>query len=205
MLAIPEMRIKEALEAGFRSIANNNAVLDDVFANYPDALRLEAKQYLAENKIEVLLNWPREGQTQPCVAIVNAGEAEAPDKDVLGDFLEEVAVLGGDADLTAYEGIALNGTYQMLVLTKDPRLAVYMTYVVFTLLVLSRDNFLSAGMHNIVLNASDLRFEEQLLPEFSNSRMVTLTCMHYHAVPVTERLLTMLNVDVRLQLSVETP
>lgn len=201
MLVLPELQIQAALKQGFTAIGSDLDLLNDIFHNYPDDMLAEVKRYLTEHKVEVVLNWPREGMTSPTIAIVNAGDSEAADKDVLGDFFEELTVAETDADITEYRGIALNGNYQMLVLSQDPRLSMYLSYLVTTMLVLNAPTFQEAGMHNVVLSSADLRFEEALLPEWSNSRMVTLTCLHYHAVPVTERLLTELVVNVGVAVS----
>lgn len=203
MLVLPELQIQSALKQGFAAIGGNNDLLNDIFANYPADMLAEVKKYLTEHKVEVVLNWPREAMTSPTVAIVNSGDSEAPDKDTLGDFLEELTVSETDANITEYRGIALNSTYQMLVLSQDPRLSMYLAYLVTTMLLLNSPMFQEAGMHNIVLGTADLRFEEPLLPEWSNSRMVTLTCLHYHAVPVTERLLTELCVNVEVTVQTE--
>lgn len=202
MLALPELQIQTALKQGFAAVAANVDLLDDIFANYPADMLSEVKRYLTEHKVEVVLNWPKEGQTLPTIAIVNAGDSEAADKDVLGDFFEELTVGETDSNISEYRGIALNGTYQMLVLSQDPRLSMYLAYLTLTMLILNAQTFQEGGLHNVVLSAADLRFEEQLLPEWSNSRMVTLTCLHYHAVPVTERLLTQLVVVVSAGVSV---
>lgn len=201
MLAMPEIQIRDALRTGLSTINARLDVLDDIFANHPEEMRAEARKFFTENSVEVVLNWPRESMKSPTIAIVNASDSEAVGNDTLGDVLEELEIADTDPTLTEYRGIALNGTYQLLILTSDPRLTLYLSYIVFTLLVLNADSFQRGGMHNIVLGGADLRFEEGLLPEWSNSRMVTLTCLHYHAVPVTERLLTLLNVDVRLSLT----
>lgn len=198
MLVLPELQIQTALQQGFTSVANDIDLLDDVFHNYPEEMLAEVKQYLREHKVEVVLNWPRESMQQPTVAIVNAGDSEAADKDVLGDVFWELEVEETDANITEYRGIAKNGTYQMLVLSPDPRLSMYLSYLVTTILILNASLFQEAGMHNVLISEADLRFEEQLLPDWSNSRMVTLTCLHYHAVPVTERLLTALCLNVNV-------
>lgn len=199
MLVLPELQIKTVLENGFRAIANDLDLLDDIFANYPADMRAEVKTYLKEHKVAVALNWPREGATLPMVGIVNAGDQEAAGNDVLGDFLENVADTN-DGNLTEYQGLAMNGTYQMPVLSQDPRLTMYLSYIITTLFVLNSGQMQAAGMHNITISQSDLRFDEQVLPEWENSRMVTVTCLHYHAVPVTERLLTNLVVTVTVEI-----
>lgn len=196
MLALPELQIQQVLTTGFASIAENVALLDDIFYGYPVAMQDEVKKYLSEHKVKVVLNWPKEGSTSPTVAIVNAGDSEATQFDVLGDYFTQLKVNSTDENVTEYQGIATTSTYQMLVLSSDPRLSMYLSYVVTTLLVLNRMVFVEAGMHNINLSTADLRFEEQLLPEWTNSRMVTLSCLHYHAVPVTEKLLKTLVVKV---------
>ena len=202
MLVLPELQIQTALRQGFASIGGDVELLNDIFANYPADMLAEVKEYLTKHKVEVVLNWPSEGMTLPTVAIVNAGEQEVAGNDALGDVLEELETAATDANISEYRGVALNGTYQLLVLTDDPRLSMYLAYLVMTMLVLNSPGFQVGGMHNIVLSVADLRFEEGLLPEWAHSRMVTLTCLHYHAVPVTERLLTGLCVDVAVAVNV---
>jgi hypothetical protein len=196
MLVLPELQIQTVIRNGFAAVAANIDLLEDLFANYPEDMRLEVRQYLKEHKVETVLNWPRQGMTSPTIAIVNAGDNEAADKDVLGDELEDLTVNDTDEEITGYRGVALNGSYQLLVLSQDPRLTMYLAYLVLTFLILNAPTFHAAGMHNVVLGSADLRFEENLLPEWSNSRMVTLSCLHYHAVPVSDRLLNVLNVVV---------
>lgn len=196
MIAIPEMRIQKALQDGFAAIATNLDLLDDLFFNYPPEMRAEVKQYLKEHVITVLLNWPKSGQTLPVIGIVNAADVENPGNDVLGDMLEELEAMETDATITEYRGLAMNGTYQMLIQAGDPRLTLLLSYLVTTLLILASPALVEAGLHNVTLSQADLRFEENLLPEWVNARMVTLTCLHYHAVPVTERLMNSLNVVV---------
>jgi hypothetical protein len=199
MLVLPEIQIQTALKQGFAAVDADVALLDDIFANYPADMRTEVKKYLTDTTVEVLLNWPPAEVTLPVVAIVNAGDTEAPDRDVLGDVFEELEVANTDPDVTEYRGIAKNATYRMLVLTQKPRFSVYLSYLVTTMLVLNAPAFQEAGMHNVLLSEADLRFEAQVPAEWINSRVVTLTCLHYHTVAVTERLLTALRVSVTVE------
>lgn len=203
MLVLPELQLESVLKRGFAAIAAQSDLLDDIFYNYPPEMLAEVKTYLKRHDLVkgIVLNWPREGFTMPTIAIVNAGDSEDAQHDTLGDVLEELTVGNNDASITEYRGIAKNGTYQILCLSQDPRLSMYIAYLVETILILNSPALQETGMHNMMLNSADLRFEEQLLPEWANSRMVTVTCLHYHAVPVTERLLNNLCVLVTVETS----
>lgn len=193
-LVLPELQIQTVLDNGFKVLPTEPDLLDDLLKNYPPEMIVEAKKYLTEHRIVTCLNWPREGLTLPIVAIVNAGDSEAPDKDLLGDFISDE--LGSDDnELVEMQGTAKQGNYQMLCLAQDPRLALHISLFVESLLILNTEELQKAGMHNILINSSDLRFEEQLLPEWTNSRLVSLSCLHYHAIAVTSRILKALVVE----------
>ena len=191
MLVLPEIQLEAILKTGFATIGATPTLLDELFIKYPSEMRTEIKNYLTSHLVTVVLNHPRTGLTEPVIAIVNAGDSEAADKDMLGDYLhtEDPDLVG--ATTTEFVGVALQGNYQLLVLTQDPRLSMYLSYLVLTLMILNTDTLQAAGMHNIILGMGDLSsIDERLLPEFSNPRMVTLSCLHYHSVPQTEHLLT---------------
>src|SRR4051812_5014075 len=109
MLVLPQIQIRRALTQGFAAIAANAALLDDIFANYPPSMLADVKQFLQDNAVDVVLNWPADDVTLPVIAVVNAGVTEAADRDALGDFLEELEVGNTDTTVTEYRGIARNG------------------------------------------------------------------------------------------------
>lgn len=204
MFVLPELLIQKVLVNGFAKISSNPSLLDDLFAGYPAEMLAEAKTYMEAHAVPVRLNLPREGLTEASVAVLCSNDAEETANDTLGDFLHELKVGATDDTITEYRGIAKRGSYQLFCLASDPRLAMYLGYIIEALLILNTDDLQREGMENINLATSDLRFEEQYLPEFSNSRVVTLSCLHYHAVPVTEKLLTQFCVFVELKLEEET-
>lgn len=190
MFAIPEIQIERVLETALPALRKQPELLDDVFGEYDEEFREEAKKFIKENEIKVVQNWPIKGMTLPLVAIVNVGDAENPSQDVLGDFLEELeANEDTDATQTSYKGIAKNGQWQIICMSDDPRLTLYVTYVVEAMLILNTDFLQEKGMHNILLNTADLKLEENMLPDFPYARMVVLSCLHYYAVPLTARLI----------------
>jgi len=199
MLALPELQIQAALKRGFAAVGANVALLDDIFAHYPAGMLADVKQYLTDHQVDVVLNWPAEDVTLPVIAVVNAGDTEAADRDALGDFFEELEVAHTDSNVIEYRGIAKNGSYKVLVLTRDAQPSIYLSYLVTTMLVLNAPAFQEAGMHNILIGEADLRFEQPLAAAWINSRMVTVTCLHYHAVPVTDRILTAFQVFVTVE------
>lgn len=199
MLALPELQIHAALKQGFAAVGANVALLEDIFANYPPGMLSDVKQYLANNQVDVVLNWPATDITLPVIAVVNAGDSEAADRDALGDVFEELEGTNTDPNAIEYRGIARNGSYRVLVLTSDAQTSIYLSHLVTTMLVLNAPAFHAAGMHNILIGEADLRFEPPLVAEWINSRMVTLTCLHYHAVPVTDRILTAFQVLVTVE------
>ena len=196
MLVLPELHIEKILLNGFDQLLAMPDMLNDLFANYPPEMQAEAKKYLAGHKISTVLNWPREGFTLPVVAIVNSGDAEAPDKDVLSDFLEQEYLRNEDLDEKELFGVAKNGTYNMYCNSDDPRLTLYIGLFVETLMILNSPTLQRAGFHNVILSSGDLQFNESLLPEWVNARVVSMSCLHYHAVQVSSRLLTKLVVEV---------
>ena len=203
MLVLPELQIEKVLVNGFAKVYQKVDMLDELFSHYPKEMREEAKKYLKEHNISVALNWPREGFTLPVVAIVNAGDQEAPDKDVLADFLEQEYLHAADLELKELHGVAKQGTYTLYCQSSDPRLTLYISLLAETLLILNTMELQRAGMHNILLTSGDLQFNESLLPEWVNARVVSLSCLHYHAVQVSEELLSTLVVDVETGLTIE--
>ena len=190
MLVLPEIQLESILSTGFAAIGATPTVLDELFTKYPAAMRTEIKNYLTSHKVSVVLDYPRTGLTAPVIAIVNAGDSEVADKDMLGDYLhtEDPDLVEGNT--TEFVGLALQGNYQLLVLTQDPRLSMYLSYLVLTLLILNTDTLQEAGMHNVIMGLGALSsIDESLLPEWSNPRMVTLSCLHYHSVPITSNLI----------------
>ena len=196
MLVLPELQIEKILVNGFARLFEQTEMLDELLANYPVEMRTEAKKFLRDHKVSVVLNWPREGTTLPVVAILNSGDSESPEKDLLGDFISSQEILDTDSDERELYGVAKQGTYSLICNSKDPRLSLYIGLFVETLLILNSLALQSAGMHNILLNSGDLQFNESMLPEWVNARVVTLSCLHYHAVQVSYPLLSQLVVEV---------
>lgn len=201
MLALPEFQLEQVLVSGLEALKTQPTLFDELFALYPASLVAEVKTFFTKDSrvIPVKLNWPRTGASTPSFNIVNAGDTEEADKDTLDSFMEETDNLDTDDTSVAYYGNAKRGTYQILCLAPDPREALYMSLVAESLFIINRESLLGGGLHEMTISSSDLRFEEQLLPEFTNSRLVTLTCLHYHAVPRTTNLLTSLVVNVHLR------
>ena len=198
MLVLPELQIEKILLNGFAQLLAMPDMVDDLFANYPAEMRREAKEYLKNHKVTVVLNWPREGFTLPIVAIINSGDAEAPDKDVLSDFLEQEYLRNEDLDEKELFGVAKNGVYNLYCNSDDPRLTLYISLFVETLMILNTVALQEAGLHNILLNSGDLQFNESMMPEWVNARVVSVACLHYHAVQVSSPLLTKLVMDVSI-------
>lgn len=196
MLVLPELQIEKILVNGFACLYEQIDMLDELLSNYPEEMRAEAKKYLRQHRVSVVLNWPREGVTLPVVAILNSGDSESPDKDVLGDFLNDEDLLDSDSVAKEMYGVAKQGTYSLICNSSDPRLSLYIGLFVETLLILNSITLQGAGLHNIVLNSGDLQFNESMLPEWVNARVVTLSCLHYHAVQASYPLLSLLVVEV---------
>lgn len=195
MLVLPEIQIEKILLNGFEQLKAMPNMLDDLLANYPEKMRVEAKKYLSEHTVSVVLNWPREGHTLPVVAIINNGDAEAPDKDVLNDFLEQEFLSENDLEEKEQFGVAKNGVYNLFCNSQDPRLTLYICIFVETLMILNTNALQEAGMHNILLGSGDLQFNEAMLPEWVNARVVSVSCLHYHAVQVSSLLYDQLVVN----------
>lgn len=198
MLALPELQLQRVLKTAFAAIKADDTLLRDLFMYQDAEFVTEVVTFFSkqERVIPVRLGWPREGVEIPSINIVNSGDSEDVSKDTLGQFLEEEIPLPTDDDAIQYDGVAKRGTYQILCLATDPREALYIQLVLESLLILNLDTLVQGGLHEISYNSGDLRFEEQLFPAFSNSRVVTVSCLHYHAVPKLDRFLNTLIVTV---------
>jgi len=196
MLVVPELQIEEVLRNGFAKLEKQITMLDELLSAYPKKMRDEAKKYLVGHNISIVQGFPKGGFTLPIIAIVDGGDREADDKDTLNDFLMNWEVEEGDREELELYGIARQANYQLLCQSSDPRLTLYMKLFVDTLIILNRPVLEAHGMMNIITSSSDLSFEANLLPEWVGAKMVTLSCLHYHAVQVSSELLTQLVVTV---------
>lgn len=196
-LPVPEFALESMLKAGLKALKANPTLVDDLLRQYPVPFLNEAKDYLSKYKFEVRQNWPTEALVLPTVCIINASSNEAPDKDALGDFLGEMEdATETDDTVTRRFGIAENATYQMFLSSPDPRLTQWLSIFVRALIVLNSETLQNAGLHNVVLSQSDLRFTEEMLPTFQNPRVVTLSCLTYFTVVVSEEIYGALVTDL---------
>lgn len=201
-LVLPEIQIERILKNGFTVLAEDADCLDDLLVNYPEDMRTEAKKYLAEHAAKlpekVVGGWPEEGMTSPTISIVNTSDQEDTAKDVLGDFLYDLQQEVSDDKATELRGTAKRANIQMMCLSDNWRLSYYLALFVETLLILNDAVLPSLGMHEVVVGNSDGGLHEELQPEFQHARVVSLSCLHYHAVAISEPLYSKFVVNVRL-------
>lgn len=196
MIVPPEFILETIIQRGLAAIAADTTLVNDLFIQFPAQYQTEAAGYFTGRKVAVTVNWPREGLTLPVVSIINSASNEDPSQDAIGNIMGERDTLDTDSSITQYEGIATQNTYSVFVQTKDPRETIYLCLAIKALFLLNVETMLTAGMQNIVIDESDLRFSEEMAPELQNPRVITLRCLTYFTVPRSVDILRALTVTI---------
>lgn len=196
-VSVPERVLQEVLKAGIAQVKADTSLLDELFHKYDKTTLADMKSFYAKHNIPVRVNFPVGADwTFPMIAIVSAADTENASADFLGSFM------GADVDLartTRYEivGHATRSTFTVYCLAgKDSNAALWLYYVVKALLVLNYDTLINHGLHNATFDGRDIQFREDVSPEFTFARTLSLTCDTYFAVQRTERVANSLVVNV---------
>lgn len=199
-----ERVLQDVFRKGFYELKQDPSLVDEMFYKLRAATRADIKDYLSEHNVAVYLNFPKETFTYPLLAIVNSGDNESEGLDALGDHFGHAEYLGGQT-ANYYMGHGLNSSYSVYCLAgRDSNAVLWLYYLAKAVLLLNRDTLDSHGMHNMMLNGQDITFREDLLPEFSFARLLTVSCVNYFAVQVTERVASKLIVRTYTQQPGET-
>lgn len=195
-LMVPERVIQDLLKVGFVNLKTDLSIVDDLFFKYDKATRTDIKQFLTGNNFPVRLNFPKDDFVFPLLAVVNASDVEEPTLDMLGDYATtEFDTAGTTAYITL--GHCLKSEYQIFCLAgKDSNAALWLYYLAKAILVLNFKTLNVHGMHNIIYSGRDITLREDLFPELTYSRMLSLSCDNYFTLQATEKVANKLVVQV---------
>lgn len=211
---LPERVLYEVMKVGFNAIQLDQGLIDDLLWKLDSAAREDIKTYFANHKVTVRQTFPKEGITFPIVVVSNGTEEEPPQSDLIGDFMH------GDFDVALTQGTEVVGTanqsrYNIFLLGgNDSNLVMWMYYLAKAMCLVNRDTIARHGMHNVIFTGQDVNLREDLFPEFTYARVLTLSCLNYFSVLLTERVANSIEVNVftedvetgiNMQLNVEEP
>lgn len=196
-----ERVLQDVLRRGFYELKRDTSIVDDLFYKLRLATRNDIKEYLEEHDTTVYLNFPKETFKYPLLAIVNASDDESEGLDALGDHFGGAPYLGGET-AGYYLGHGLNSRYNIFCLAgRDSNAVLWLYYLAKAVLMINRETLDSHGLYNVMMSGQDVSFKEDLLPEFSFARLLTVSCVNYFAVQVTQRVASKLIVNTFTQQS----
>ena len=180
----PEIAIKSALEAGLDALKTDPSVLDDLFASYDPTVLSAVKQFFANNTVTVRFNWPKPDIKLPAVCIILTGEQEDVQNDALGDLMgQETDNDAAPTQVYDINGLAETASVNLLVLTGDNELTVYLAHIVKRIVFLAKMALEQSGaLINMRLSGSDIRMEMDYFPSFVYSRGITVSGLTYFLV-----------------------
>jgi len=211
---LPERVLYEIMKAGWAALKLDPSLVDDLLYKLDEATRDDIKAYLTTHTVTVRQNFPKDDITFPIVVVTNGTDDENAGQDVLGDYMH-TDFDGGLSTGTLTLGHALDSTYNIYCLAgKDSNAVLWLYYLSRALMMINYPEFDKHGIHNALMSGRDVTLREDLFPEFTFARMLTLRCLNYFAVRVTERVANSLVVRVftedvetgiSMQLNVEDP
>lgn len=176
--------------------------IDDLFGRYGEDIRAQIKLWFTEHtNIVCVINWPKLDFATPFVGIVNASEQEAPQA-YLGDYgglvnsgahsVQASSTLATKPDVYGQAillpdnrprathvrkllSIPENRTINIYIGTADPNSTIYVYTVVKMLLLRNKiDIDKYAGVRNLKVSGGDLQWNQELLPELTYMKQLTL-------------------------------
>ena len=211
---LPERVLEEVLEAGYAAIKEDQSLIDDLFHKLDKKSLDDIKGYYDTHSVAVRQNFPRDDIIFPIVTVVNGDDNENVDLDMLGDFMNS----GFDAGFTQNEqilGHGVSSTFNIYCLAgKDSNAALWLYYLAKAIFMVNAKVLFAHGLHNVVMRGRDITLREDLFPEFTFARVLTLSCDNYFSIKATERVANKLTValfdkdeetGIKTQLNVEDP
>jgi len=184
---LPERVLQDLLKWGFGVLNDDTSLIDDLFHKLDKKSLTNLKHYYDTHDITVRTNFPSDSFTWPIVSIVNADDSENPQMDVLGDFLGD-SVNAAGTEVSRLYGHALNSRFDVYCLTGgDSNAALYLYYLVKAILLLNMQALHVHGLSNITFSGRDVQLREDLFPEFTYARVLSVNCNNYFSVSLTER------------------
>lgn len=186
-LRMPEHAIRQLIGYSLRQIALavddlKHNLIDELFARVPLDTRLQIKEWLRTHlNIPVVVNWPRDDQSLPFIAVVNESSVEADDALMLGNY-GGTQVLGSGDSQTVREVRRLpdRNTSTVYVASDDPNLTAYLSALVRFIVVSNADDLTSYyDMHSLSVSTHDVKWDERFLPTFCYVRAMSMSYLTY--------------------------
>ena len=185
---LPEQVIQAVLDQGLKSLKNSPELIEDLFYKLNPQTLADIKTFLSITEIPVRLNFPTDNIVVPLVTILSSSDIEQQNLDVLGDYMAHTFDQEHYED-NRFVGHAEHSEFSIYCIAgKDSNEAMWLYYVVKALLRLNTLTFEAQGMHNLIMNGRDVALRSDLLPLFTFSRVVTLTCDHYFGIRITDKI-----------------
>jgi hypothetical protein len=194
--SLPERVLEELFKKCFPRIQADTDLLDDLFHRLDDAALKDIKDYYKSHNVTVRLNFPIDDLKFPIVAVLCNSDDENVSADMLGDFMTAEQEVSG-TQRNEIVGHSLKSNFSIYCLAgKDSNAAMWLAYVVRALLALNSTFLAGNGLHNPVITTRDISLREDLFPEMTFARIVTLTCDNYFAVRRSERVASALTLSL---------
>lgn len=187
-----ERVLYDIIKLGLEEVHADPSLTDDLFFQFDTNTRNDIHKFFEEHRVAVRQNFPQDELTLPMVAVVNGDDSEQAAFDLLGDDLLETFT-PDIGETNTLVGHAVQGTYRIFCIAeKDSNAALWLYYVIKALLILHRDQLQTHGLHNVVMSGADVTLREDLFPQRAFARVLTLSCIYFFSVPVTEKVATKL-------------
>lgn len=182
---MPEVALLSVLRSSLDTLETDQSAVDDLFSILPDTVRTTIKTWLSQHKVEVRYNWPRPDAVMPSIHVVTSGENESVGEDALGDVLD-VRVDRASGEVREVTGYASSFSISLLVISTSEELTLYLSQLVRRIVFLAKMALEQAGLHNVRISSSDMRFEQDYFPDFAYARSVNVEGMYtFEVVPTT--------------------
>ena len=183
-----ERVLQETLRFGFQAVSSDPTLVDDVLIKLSDAARADIKGYFDSREVAVHLNFPQDYIKYPMLAILNADDNEREDLDMLGDYMGSTESFVSGTTRAQALGHALSSRDQVFCMAgRDSNATLGLYYLSTAILMLNRSTLHQQGAMNVRFGGNDIAFREDLMPEMTYARMLSVTCENYFLIGSTER------------------
>lgn len=190
-----EFILRDLIDSEIKAVKADPTLLNEILEGYTTntkggaALLSMMEEYFSEASVRVIIGWPRDVSTIPCVAISIDDKRES--QKFLGGYIDTEVLQNNPEDedeVTGYEdlvGSYFQASYRMTCLEKTGDVVIVLAAIVETALMRNRLVLNDNGIRNNEIQVSDNMPLPEYIPNTLYNRSVTLTC----SVATTSRLL----------------
>lgn len=193
MIPLVDDYLKEVITKNLNFLREHPEVIDLIFGKLSKRETLsKLKQFIAKNKLKVLIGFPREPSSLPCYVITLAGEQEqslglGDDEGTYEledeDFESEENTESGETKPNPIKylplsAVGMNSTYRIECWSDNGDLTAYMFAILKFCLLAERIEMLKDDFLNISITAGDLEPVPDYFPTFVYRRALMISLMY---------------------------